>query len=134
MKDECTRLNVDCADFRFSRRDVRSATGWNETQLRLHLDRLQQMEYLLAHRGGRGQSFVYELVHDPAAELGQARFAGLIDAYDENFAGLEDGFAARSRGQSGGIADTSRDVKIRMNTGANGVLSPEAAKRIYTEA
>lgn len=54
VKGECTRLNVDRADFRYSRRDVRTATGWNETQLRLHLDRLQQMEYLLAHRGGRG--------------------------------------------------------------------------------
>ena len=30
----------------------------------VHLDRLEEMEYLLVHRGGRGQSFVYELVFD----------------------------------------------------------------------
>ena len=130
VKGECTRLNVDRADFRFSRRDVRGATGWNETQLRLHLDRLQQMEYLLAHRGGRGQSFVYELVHDP----GQPHFIGLIDVYDANFAGLADEFAATSRVQSGGIAGTSRGTETRMNTGANGVLMPEVEKRIDTEA
>lgn len=134
VKGECARLQVDRADFRFSRRDVRASTGWNETQLRLHLDRLQQMEYLLAHRGGRGQSFVYELVHDPAAEPVQPRFAGLIDVYDENFAGSEDGFAPSSRGQSGGIAGASRGPETRMNTGANGVLSPETQKRIYTVA
>lgn len=130
VKGECTRLKVDRADFRFSRRDVRAATGWNETQLRLHLDRLQQMEYLLAHRGGRGQSFVYELVHEP----GQAHFIGLIDVYDGHFAGSGDGFAPGSRGQSGGIAGTSRASETRMNIGANGVLSPEAEKRIYTVA
>jgi DNA primase len=49
-------------DYRFSRRDVRASTGWGDTQLRLHLGRLEELEYLLIHRGGRGQSFVYELV------------------------------------------------------------------------
>ena len=78
-KSECERLKVERADFRFSRRDVRAATSWNETQLRVHLDRLQQMEYLLAHRGGRGQSFVYELIYEPGA--------GLINVYDGDFAG-----------------------------------------------
>ncbi len=111
VKGECTRLNVDRSDFRFSRRDVRAATGWSETQLRVHLDRLQQMEYLLAHRGGRGQSFVYELVHDPGTEPGQPGFAGLIDVYDENFAGLTEGFAAPSRGRNGGIAGASGALK-----------------------
>ena len=28
---------------------------------KLHLHRLEELEYLLVHRGGRGQSFVYEL-------------------------------------------------------------------------
>jgi hypothetical protein len=37
-------------------------TRWGETQLRIHLDRLVALEYLLVHRGGRGQSFVYELL------------------------------------------------------------------------
>jgi DNA primase catalytic core len=125
VKGECTRLNVDRADFRFSRRDVRTAIGWNETQLRLHLDRLQQMEYLLAHRGGRGQSFVYELVHEP----GQTHFIGLIDVYDGHFAGSGDGFAPGSRGQSGGIAGASRVTETRMNIAPNGVFHGESEKR-----
>ena len=47
--------------FRFSRRDVRDHTGWGHTQLKIHLHRLEEMEYLAIHHGGRGQSFVYEL-------------------------------------------------------------------------
>jgi hypothetical protein len=122
-KAECERLKVERADFRFSRREVRTATGWNETQLRVHLDRLQEMEYLLAHRGGRGQSFVYELVYEPSADAARPQLPGLIHVYDTNFAGAEDGFAARSRRQNGAFAATSRPYETRVNTGANGVFA-----------
>jgi DNA primase catalytic core len=122
VKAACERLKVERADFHFSRRDVRTATGWHETQLRVHLDRLQEMEYLLAHRGGRGQSFAYELVYEPSADAAKPQLPGLIHIYDTNLAGLEDGFAARSRRQSGAFAATSRPHETRMNTGANGVF------------
>jgi hypothetical protein len=46
---------------RFSRREVREATGWGHTQLKVHLRRLEELEYLIVHRGGRGQGYVYEL-------------------------------------------------------------------------
>ncbi|TSJ83238.1 CHC2 zinc finger domain-containing protein [Chitinimonas sp. BJB300] len=72
-------------DYRFSRKQVRDYTGWGDTQLRLHLDRLTALEYLLVHRGGRGQSFVYELLYDAprTAQAGggsQPHLSGLIDA------------------------------------------------------
>ena len=57
--EECKRLQMERGDFRFSRRDVRAFTGWGDTQLKVHLHRLEELEYLLTHRGGRGQSFVY---------------------------------------------------------------------------
>ena len=63
---DCKRLAVDRADHRFSRRDIREFTGWGHTQLKVHLKRLEELEYLLVHRGGRGQSFVYELLYDAA--------------------------------------------------------------------
>jgi DNA primase catalytic core len=122
VKTECARLKLARADFHFSRRDARAATGWHETQLRMHLDRLQEMEYLLAHRGGRGQSFVYELMYEPSGDAGKPQLPGLIHVYDGNFAGLESEFAARSRGQSGAFAGTSRPNETRMNTGANGIF------------
>lgn len=99
-------------DFRFSRRDVRAATQWGHTQLKIHLHRLEELEYLIVHRGGRGQSYVYEL----------------------NWPGSEGEKPGPSRPQAGGMPGTGRPAETRMNIGANGVLSPEAEKRIYTVA
>jgi len=60
----CQQQGVDRADYRFSRRDVREHTGWGHSQLAIHLKRLEELEHLLAHRGQRGRSFVYELVSE----------------------------------------------------------------------
>jgi DNA primase catalytic core len=63
---------------RFSRREVREWTGQGDTPLRKHLERLVELEYLLTHRGQRGQSFEYELVYDGNGS-GACHLAGLID-------------------------------------------------------
>ena len=67
-------------DVRFSRADVRRASGLSDTQARIHLERLTALEYLLIHRGMRGQSYEYELLHDGALEVLGAHLSGLIDA------------------------------------------------------
>ena len=76
---ECKRLVMDRTDYRFSRRDVRQYTGWGDTQLRVHLGRLEDLEYLLVHRGGRGQSFVYELVFERSQNDEKPVLPGLKD-------------------------------------------------------
>jgi len=76
---ECERQKMERSDYRFSRRDVREATGWGDTQLKIHLHRLEELEYLLIHRGGRGQSIVYELVFTRPANGGKPVLGGLID-------------------------------------------------------
>lgn len=132
---ECKRQQIERADFRFSRRDVRAVTGWGDTQLRLHLGRLEELEYLLAHRGGRGQSFVYELAF--AIEGGGNRpvMPGLIDVeklggykYDVNFAGLEDENAGPKRGQNGGVAGGSRGDESPVSIGVKGDFSGNRLK------
>jgi hypothetical protein len=60
---ECARLAVKRADLRFSRRALREAIDWGDTQLKLHLARLVELEYLVAHRTKTG-GFDYELVYD----------------------------------------------------------------------
>jgi hypothetical protein len=67
------------ADVRFTRAQVRAATGASDTRCRMHLDRLAAMEYLLVHRGQRGQSYEYELLHDASADSAGPHLAGLID-------------------------------------------------------
>jgi len=76
---ECKRLHQTRADPRFSRRDMRQFTGWGNTQLKLHLARFEEMEYLLIHRGKRGQSFVYELLYEGQGQDGKPFLMGLID-------------------------------------------------------
>lgn len=70
-------------DTRFSRFEVRASTGLSDTQTRIHLERLCALEYLLTHRGQRGQSYEYELLHDQKPDETQAHrphLAGLLDA------------------------------------------------------
>ena len=46
------------------------------------------MDCVLGHRGGRGQSFVYELLYDGGGKSGEPFLVGLIDArhlYDSKF-------------------------------------------------
>ena len=101
---------MERADFRFSRRDVRVYTGWGDTQLKVHLHRLEELEYLLAHRGGRGQSFVYELLFESKGNDSKPMLPGLIDVarlmYDEKKSGLEDGEVGPRSGS--GRGDVSR--------------------------
>jgi hypothetical protein len=99
-------------DFRFSRRDVRGATQWGHTQLKIHLHRLEELEYLIVHRGGRGQSYVYEL----------------------NWSGSEEEKSGLGRGDVGGVSVGGRVAGSRMNIGPNGVLALDSEKRLYTVA
>ena len=64
---ECERLAVARSEYRFTRREVRERTGWGDTQLKIHLGRLSELEYLLLHRG-RGNGFAYELLYDGRGE------------------------------------------------------------------
>lgn len=81
VMDRCQVLEMKRGDFRFSRRDVREHTGWGNTQIRIHMDRLVDLEYLIAHRGGRGQTFVYELLYDNDGQDKDAHLNGLIDVW-----------------------------------------------------
>ncbi len=65
------------AAVRFTRRELREAIGWGDTQLKLHLGRLQEHEYLLVHR--HGPLFRYELAFDGDAEAAGRQLIGLID-------------------------------------------------------
>ena len=62
MKQECERQEIEADDYRFTRRTVRQHTRWGDTQLRAHLRRLEELEYLVVRRGGGlGQLYVYQL-------------------------------------------------------------------------
>lgn len=89
VQKNCERLAIAKSDYRFSRRDVREHAGWSDFQVKAHMHKLEDLEYVLVHRGGRGQSFVYELLYDGQGRDGKPFLMGLVDvaqlkhAYDE---------------------------------------------------
>jgi hypothetical protein len=72
-------LHIPRNAVRFTRRDIRQAIGCSEFQSRTHLDKLLELEYVLAHRGKNGQRYVYELVYDGQGKDGRPFLLGLAD-------------------------------------------------------
>jgi hypothetical protein len=77
VSEHSQRLEIEPGEYRFTRRTVREHTQWGDTQLRVHLRRLEEMEYLMVRRGGPGQAFAYQLRakegdanHNPAGSRG----------------------------------------------------------------
>jgi DNA primase catalytic core len=119
VTESCKRLNIEQSDFRFSRKSIREYSGMGNTQLKIHCQRLEEMEYLLVHRGGRGQSFVYELLYDKTDEDNSKHLMGLIDIqklkYDVKKSAQIDNWSASSRGQIGPKSGGSRTDKNTEN-------------------
>jgi DNA primase len=136
------KLGVDRSDFRFSRRQVRERTGWGDTQLRVHLGRLVELELVLAHRGRQGQSFLYELLAQTGAS--GPSLSGLLDAETlsggsvtaatSRGAGVtprgdEGDFAGGVRGASGVHAGGAQGAEWRLNQQNNGAIRDRKNER-----
>ncbi|HEY6727819.1 MAG TPA: CHC2 zinc finger domain-containing protein [Polyangiaceae bacterium] len=63
VTDEAQRFGMDRNDYRFTRRMVRERTRWGDTQLKVHLGRLVELELVVVHRGHHGQRYEYELTY-----------------------------------------------------------------------
>jgi hypothetical protein len=126
------------ADVRFTRAELRAASGFGDTQLKVHLARLAELEYLITHRAERGQGFVYELLFDgDAAAI--AHLSGLIDVqslkardypheYDMRRSGLE---AERSGTQAQQSAPGRGAVGQRSGAGrSSGSTAKPALARV----
>jgi len=123
--ESCLRLDIERAVYRFSQREVREYTGYGNTQVKMHLQRLEELEYVLAYRSPRGQTFVYELAYDGKGQDGKLFLHGLLDVealrqrYDASRSGFSDDRSGQKADQSppgrpqvGGVSGGSRDENI----------------------
>ena len=78
VNERCAATAQKQGEFRFTRRDVREATCWGDTQLKVHLSRLVELEYVLSHRGLRGLTYEYELRYD-GTDDGRPHLMGLLE-------------------------------------------------------
>lgn len=79
VQDKIKTSGLPQREVRFMRGEVRVFLNVSEKQIRVHLERLVAMEYILVHRGQRGQSFEYELLHDQSMDSENAHLSGLLD-------------------------------------------------------
>ena len=134
VQAQCADRHLRQSDVRFTRRQVREAVHWGDTQLKVHLARLVELEYVALHR--RGLANEYELVYDATVEDDdQAHVNGLLDVttldekhdYDSNRSGLQalrSGSGRPSVGPwSGGGRGGVNEVQTRASIG----LQPDQA-------
>ena len=126
VAERCRSQGLDRTDLRFTRRGVREHTGLGNTQLKVHLHRLEELEYLLVHAGGRGQSLVYELVYEGDPKHGTPLLAGLIDVeqlenhkYDSKRSGQNPQWSGSSRPQVGGVSGGGRGAETDASSRSN---------------
>ena len=121
---ECGRLAMKRADLRFTRRQMRVVTGWGDTQLKVHLSRLADLEYVLVHRVKAGQGYEYELLYDGQGETGTRFVMGLSEpvngmpeshGYDAQRSGQTGARSAPGRGLDGGRSGGGRKPKTSAN-------------------
>ncbi len=134
VKEACDKEKLEQKNYRFSRRDVRETVQWSDTALKVHVARLVEMEYLLAHRGRAGR-YDYELLFD--GNGGEYHLMGLIDleklTYDNNRSGQK-----RNRSRAGqtlvrGRSDTQKPTQP-LNSEALPENGPENPKSTYPVA
>jgi hypothetical protein len=78
VRERCDAQKIEQRLAFFSRREVRARLGWSVTQIRAHLERLKDLEYIEARYTGAGTAFQYVLLTDCRETCGTTHI-GLLD-------------------------------------------------------
>ena len=131
----CKAQSMAQKDYRFSRKTIRDMSQWSDGQLKIHCKRLEELEYLLVHRGGRGIVIEYELLYTGNTETDQAQMMGLLDVekltekaekpqqknnYDEKKLGQTKPKTAPSKSQVSTKSDQQKTSKAMPNIAHRG--------------
>jgi DNA primase catalytic core len=141
VTSECERLEIERLDYRFTRATVRQFSGWSDSQLKKHLHRLEELEYLALHRGAPGQSFVYALNFEmdesgrpvlPGLSYGAKRARPEADRSGaaERVSGLEGQRSGPSLGQVWGVSGGGVSEPSPVSMRAEGGFTAKNGKHI----
>lgn len=142
----CEKDTLQRSHYHFSRKDVRAYTSWGDTQLKIHLGRLVDMEYLLLHR--KGNRYDYELCYHGDSHEGNTFLMGLIDShtlknctYDTKRSGLNGNRSGQNGDRSGvgrpsvggmsGGGRSPKNAEKPLNNSVSGDLSLKTEKKDY---
>jgi DNA primase catalytic core len=116
---------ISVRDVRFTRRDIREFTDWGNTQLKIHCQRLEEMEYLLIQRGGRGVALMYELAWQGEGQIESEKgfMMGLSNlkslGYDVKRSGLNELLSGLSRAQVAPKSDSGHNSRTPVQASKN---------------
>jgi hypothetical protein len=123
VNEQCQLHRIERADFRFSRRQVREATGWGDTQLKIHLKRLAELEFVGVHRDRYTNRHVYELLfvcndagHALPELLNVADLSRAEAVCGPSRSGSDEERAVAGRGVVGPMSGVGRGDEIDANT------------------
>lgn len=147
VREQCQGRQLVQRELHFTRRELREALRWGDTQLKVHLARLVEMELIAVHR--RGLTHAYELVYDgddDGAGL-RAHLCGLQDVgglevldgldgldgldvcdaqqYDSDRSGLKAARSASGRGLAGAQSAPGRGDLQSLQTQARRGLAAD---------
>ena len=116
VMEQCVVRDETRAAFRFTRRDVRTATSWGDTQLKIHLARLVELEYVIAHRGRNG-TFEYELLYS-GDDDGRPHLCGLLDPEKLTIDGSRSGQIDERSGSGRAVVGVRSDLENTVQSHA----------------
>lgn len=123
VKGMAERHGCQPAEVRFTRRDIRDALHWSDSQLKNHCLRLVEMEYLLLHGGSRGHLLQYQLLWDGGSG-DENHLCGLLDVAEhvgsERKSGVEESKSVSSLGQVCPKSGKPKVASSQSQQGLNG--------------
>jgi hypothetical protein len=120
----CAAKKVARTEYRLRRREVIEATGMSMTQVRIHLARLIDHEYVLAHRGKNGQTFVYELLYNGEGKVKERFALGLADVAQLRRADAEGDLAGVAGYLAGSGSQLAEGLRPACGHLAGGLRTP----------
>ena len=69
--------DIEPKNYHFNRRDIREWTRWSDSQIKRHIQQLEDLEYLYSVAGKKGKEYVYELLYPGGGEDGKPFLMGL---------------------------------------------------------
>lgn len=77
VEAECKRQGIEPKNYHFIRKDIREWTRWSDSQIKRHIQQLEDLEYLYSVAGKKGKEYVYELLYPGGGEDGKPFLMGL---------------------------------------------------------
>ena len=138
VTEACRQAGIERGAYRFTRKQIRHYSGWGNTQLKVHLARLEDMEYLIVQGGGRGKLIEYEMLYNGEGQDDNPFLMGLIaveklkkQALDAKQSGANREKAGASRPQVAPKSGPSRggqNTENLVNTGSNEAVGENPQK------